>query len=196
MRFSLLLVFVILLGDSELKSSIDTGVIETNTTVTAEESLSIDGHVLPPMPDKTLRDSTLLGIDSNDNGVRDDVEIWIYTTYKDKPPFIKTIAMEKAKAYQIVTQEPEKAIENEKFMSAVGECEFYLETQYIYVKNKQYPIDILGNALKSIQLNTEERIRAYLSYDGNLNGTSYHAPNSKVMKAKCTFDVDAALENE
>jgi len=156
----------------------------------------IDGHTLPPMPDESINNSTLLGIDTNNNGVRDDVEIWIYTTYEDKPPFIKTIAMEKAKAYQIVIQEPEKAIENEKFMSAFVECETYLYSQYRYVKNKQYPIDIFGNDLKSIQLNTEERIRAYLTYDGNLNGTSYRTLNLNELKAKCTFNVDAALESE
>jgi len=159
-------------------------------------TIIIDGHTLPPMPDETLNNSTLLGIDTNDNGVRDDVEIWIYTTYEDKPAFIKTIAMEKAKAYQIVIQEPEKAIANERFMSAFVECETYMESQYEYVKHKQYPIDPLGNGLKSVELNTEERIRAYLTYDGNLNGTSYHALSLKKRKAKCTFDVDAVLENE
>ena len=37
----------------------------------------VNGHRLPPEPDKTLNDSTLLGIDANDNGVGDDVERWI-----------------------------------------------------------------------------------------------------------------------
>lgn len=36
---------------------------------------------LPPMPDKKLNDSTLLWIDSNANGVRDDLEILIVETY-------------------------------------------------------------------------------------------------------------------
>jgi hypothetical protein len=38
---------------------------------------------LPPVPDQTLNDSTVAGIDANDNGIRDDVEIAIYNAHKD-----------------------------------------------------------------------------------------------------------------
>ncbi len=43
-----------------------------------------NGYVLPPMPDSTENNETIGGIDSNDNGVRDDVEIWIYTEHENK----------------------------------------------------------------------------------------------------------------
>jgi len=66
-----------------------------------KESLKIywevDGHRLPPEPDPKVNNATLLGIDSNSNGVRDDVERWIYEQYKEykavraskKPIYIK-----------------------------------------------------------------------------------------------------------
>jgi hypothetical protein len=41
----------------------------------------IQGYQLPPCPNQEENDKTLLGIDINDNGVRDDVEIWIYHHY-------------------------------------------------------------------------------------------------------------------
>jgi len=41
------------------------------------EVVVINGYTLPPEPDPVVNDSTILGIDSNDNGVRDDVEIWL-----------------------------------------------------------------------------------------------------------------------
>jgi hypothetical protein len=44
-------------------------------------SLLADTDKLPPKPDAKINDSTLLGIDSNNNNVRDDVERWIYETY-------------------------------------------------------------------------------------------------------------------
>ena len=47
---------------------------------------TVNGHVLPAEPDETLNNSTLLGIDSNSNGVRDDVERWIYETYDEYIP--------------------------------------------------------------------------------------------------------------
>ena len=55
-------------------------------TINLQLYWEVVGHKLPPQPDKTLNDSTLLGIDVNDNGVRDDVERWIYTTYNTYIP--------------------------------------------------------------------------------------------------------------
>ena len=46
----------------------------------------VHGHRLPPEPDPAINNSTLLGIDVNNNGVRDDVERWIYTRYDTHLP--------------------------------------------------------------------------------------------------------------
>ena len=67
--------------------------------------------MLPPEPDKTLNDSTLLGIDVNNNGVRDDVERWIYEEYKDKHPIHIDIAMQAARGYKLILETPERAKE-------------------------------------------------------------------------------------
>ncbi|MBL0721754.1 MAG: hypothetical protein JJV88_04160, partial [Sulfurovum sp.] len=75
----------------------------------ADKEEVIHGHTLPPEPDKALNDSTLLGIDSNNNGVRDDVERWIYHTYQDKHPIHVDIAMQAGRSYKLVLQTPEKA---------------------------------------------------------------------------------------
>lgn len=40
----------------------------------------IDGEVDPPIPDRSENDKTILGIDNNKNGIRDDVDIWINQT--------------------------------------------------------------------------------------------------------------------
>ncbi len=50
----------------------------------------INGHKLPPELDETLNNSTLLGIDSNNNGVRDDVERYVIKRYAQDPEFPKT----------------------------------------------------------------------------------------------------------
>jgi len=68
-------------------------------------------YELPPEPDPTQNNSTLLGIDSNNNGVRDDVERWIYKTYKDKHPIHIDIAMQAGRAYKLVLETPERARE-------------------------------------------------------------------------------------
>jgi hypothetical protein len=56
------------------------------------------GYTLPAMPDETLNSATLVGIDANTNGVRDDVEIFIYTNYSK--PEEQKVQMQMAKNIQ------------------------------------------------------------------------------------------------
>jgi len=42
----------------------------------------INGYTLPPEPDPKINNATLLGVDSNNNGVRDDVERWIVKNFE------------------------------------------------------------------------------------------------------------------
>lgn len=57
-----------------------------------------DGDVEPAMPDQSENDSTVYGIDSNKNGTRDDVEIWINRTYPD--PNVRMAMKQKHKIFQ------------------------------------------------------------------------------------------------
>lgn len=50
-------------------------------TSNSNSATVINGIAVPPEPDPTINNSTLLGIDSNGNGVRDDVERQIATLY-------------------------------------------------------------------------------------------------------------------
>ncbi len=63
----------------------------------------VNGHTLPPMPDEKINNSTLLGIDINNNGVRDDVERWIYKEFDEYIPcklIPKTIISPNGKKYE------------------------------------------------------------------------------------------------
>ena len=53
-------------------------------TPQSSEPIVINGHTLPPEPDPNINNSTLLGIDSNNNGVRDDVERKIYLEHDEE----------------------------------------------------------------------------------------------------------------
>lgn len=57
-----------------------------------------EGYILAPMPDSTENSKTIAGIDSNNNGVRDDVEIWIHTEYQDKDT--RQVMMQHARSEQ------------------------------------------------------------------------------------------------
>jgi len=45
----------------------------------------VDGSNLPPKPDPALVDATVEGVDANDNGIRDDLELAIFAKYPNSP---------------------------------------------------------------------------------------------------------------
>ena len=176
-------------GDDSKNNTIN----PTEDTNITQPSLVIDGYTLPPMPDKTLNDSTLLGIDSNNNGVRDDVEIWIYTTY-DKP-IERAVFMQSARAYQIVIQEPQKALENLLIMQAATACTAYWslrakrEGEGVWLeKFRNYSKEI-----SPIQFNTKERFLAYEKYNHTLSGGVYSLVDTDKMKSMCDFNASALI---
>ncbi|MGB5965504.1 MAG: Ig-like domain-containing protein, partial [Sulfurimonadaceae bacterium] len=148
----------------------------------------INGHQLPPEPDQAVNDSTLLGIDANNNGVRDDVERWIYKTYEH--PIERGIFMQSARAYQKVIVDPSKAHETTKYIDDSYSCTIYmlntnpsLHTKYDYV----YPT----TELKKIQFNTMQRHIAYKRYNAQFNGEVLSAPPAS--KEACLFDENGRL---
>ncbi len=166
------------------------GTVESNE-VDLDITWVVNGHTLPPEPDKTLNDSTLIGIDVNGNGVRDDVERWIYETYKDKHPIHIDIAMQAARAYKLVFEHPERAKEIHDEVSAASFCESYYK---IYAKYFNEPIlvkkDITNEFFRStIIFNTKERKDQYLKYDLLLSGDSYTTPKIGEGKNLCDFNL-------
>ena len=190
----------------------------------------IHGYRLPPMPDEKLNNATLLGIDSNNNGVRDDVERWIYETYDTYIPcvrkdvyeditltsgeikriefiekvcedkavpyhqIVREIAMQGARAAQIIIVEPQKARETTKFMDAAVFCNIYFQVR-AKDYNESIPIPkgigIIGKEFDAVQFNTVQRARAYGEYNFALSGGVYGAPDD--FRKECDFDVDALL---
>jgi len=60
----------------------------------------VRGKNLPPEPDKTLNDSTIAGIDANNNNIRDDVELEIFKRYPDSAK-IRAAMLQYAQALQL-----------------------------------------------------------------------------------------------
>ena len=150
----------------------------------------VNGHTLPPEPDKTLNDSTLLGIDVNDNGVRDDVERWIYEEYKDKHPIHMDIGMQAGRAYRLVLETPERAKEIHDEVNKPIYCQMYYEFNAKYFNEKiLIKENVLDEYFRSkIYFNTKERMDAYDQYDTLLSGDSYTLPKFKERKAMCDFN--------
>ena len=148
----------------------------------------VNGHTLPPEPNKTLNDSTLLGIDVNDNGVRDDVERWIYEEYKDKHPIHIDIAMQAGRAYKKVLETPERAKEIRKEVNGALFCGWYYENDAEEFGDPVLVHERIDTSVKSKYFNTKARNDVYWQYDTLLSGGSYALPKPWERKALCDFN--------
>jgi len=138
----------------------------------------INGFKLPPKPDQKKNDSTLLGIDFNHNGIRDDVERWIIKHYAQDPKYPKTktaIALQYAWASQKKLENP--TIESREYERNALACESYwanqktkglsgLEYVQFRVKNKIFGAPDLEDKI----FNTKERILRSFEYNNALSG--------------------------
>ena len=140
------------------------------------------GLALPPDPGKAGKE-TLLGIDTDGDGVRDDIQRYIYFTYPDDKKLRLGLTYY-AKEFQGVLKDAndrEAAYDHAIKMTRHGECLWYLKGEG--------SIDIL-NALRAEILNTRERSIAYITHSDNLGGRIISLAPRKEWKDSCSFDVD------
>ena len=168
-----------------------------NSQTTAEISVTvykeINGYKLPPEPDETLNNATILGVDSNDNGVRDDVEIFIVKKYKDKHKIVTEIGFQLTRAYQQILDNPLDTEANYNALHNAMDCNFYFE-EYAEEFGDLILIDhYIGKDFKDIQLNRKSRVKAYWEYDSKLSGGVYELTKANKTKEKCNFDVASLL---
>jgi len=150
----------------------------------------VNGYVLPPEPNRQVNNSTLLGVDVNDNGVRDDVEIYIVKKYKDHHKIVTEIGFQQARAFQKILDNPLDK-ELHKGVQDSQECNSYFE-EGSEAFDDPILIDHLIN-FKNMQINTKSRVRAYLEHNRQLSGGVYRLTPLSESKEKCAFDVDALL---
>jgi hypothetical protein len=60
----------------------------------------VDGTHLPPPPDASQKDATVAGVDSNQNGIRDDVELAIFAKYPNDTK-LRAVALQYALTEQM-----------------------------------------------------------------------------------------------
>lgn len=138
---------------------------------------------LPPDPGEEGK-TTLLGIDSDTDGVRDDIQRWIYLSYPDEEAVrlaLTQIAME----YQGLLEQADDesaALEHANRMSRHGECLHYLKGRIS---------GDLMSELKARILNTKDRSLAYIKYNRKLGGHIFSGKPLKEWRNSCFFDIDA-----
>ena len=157
-------------------------IMTTPSNITIE---MIDGKLLTQQ--KKLDDSSLLGIDLNNNEIRDDVEIKILSHYKI--PVHRAIMFQVARTEQRMLSNPymiKQAKILEKTSSEILGCIGYL-TEY-----KKIPkINNIYKTLNKWQYNNKKRVQKYRDYDRALSGGVYSIPKS--WSQYCQFDIEKVL---
>jgi hypothetical protein len=87
-----------------------------NASSTAKTEM-VNGITIPTAPDPNINAATLEGVDSNNNGVRDDVERKIATALKDPANFEKMAAYAKAEEKLITAPTPATRADALKMLS-------------------------------------------------------------------------------
>jgi hypothetical protein len=164
----------------------------------ANETEIIGGHVLPPEPDPAVNNSTLLGVDVNDNGVRDDVERYIYHRFSQEefPRTKIAIAMQYGRALQKILVDPEHAYENETYrhMEKARNCKWYFyrtrtkgkDFSEFLIFRKQNPV--FDEEYKDRVFNTKQRIEAYFAYNASLSGHAFSSQRPTINNCETSID--------
>lgn len=141
---------------------------------------------LPPDPGEEGR-RTLLGVDSDDDGVRDDIQRYIHSAYIDDET-VQMALTEVAKQYQALlaqADDPDAAFNHATRNARHGECLDFLKGEEA--------ADILAG-LKAEILNTRERSLAYIAYNENLAGEMILGRPLTEWADSCAFSVETTGE--
>ena len=197
-------------GKVTVQASID-GV--NSNTIALNITWVVNGHVLPPEPDPVLNNATLLGIDVNNNGVRDDVERYIYERFGKDPEYPKTkiaLAMQDAWATQKILETP--TIESKKYLDDAIDCQFYwfdkknkvindeiielastdfdqayeLDKQVIIWERKNKVFNDIK--LKDMKLNTKERILRKFKFNEACSGHIFRGRKESIENCQTNID--------
>jgi hypothetical protein len=180
------------LKEGSVSLSVSTDKVQSNTLHVSIYK-EIHGHRLPPEPDPKINNSTLLGIDVNGNGVRDDVERWIYEEYEDKHPIHVDIAMQAGRVSSKILEhnfiDTVTAREIHKEESAVVACESYYKYYAKYFSELILVQDQISvGYFEILYFNTKERRIVYEDYSKLLSGDSYSLPKIEDLKSLCDFN--------
>jgi len=160
-------------------------------------SLIINGYTLPPEPDPKVNNSTLLGVDSNNNGVRDDVERLIIIEEAKNTNFPKThtaISMQYAKAWQKMIENP--TIESREYLEKASACQEYFTNKHTENLSfneyrswiKTHP-SILSTKLENTIFNTKERIKQRFNFNEACSGHIFNLRPATIDACETNIDM-------
>ncbi|MHB8710077.1 MAG: hypothetical protein ACYC6X_00820 [Minisyncoccota bacterium] len=137
---------------------------------------------LPPDPGPAGK-ATLAGIDSNGNGVRDDVERYIAINHQDSAK-VRAALMQFAVVAQlelIDSADKQKSIQHANDEGKAMDC---IE----YITGSVSKLESLTKELQPVILNTDARNQAYFAYNDQLGGQYFPSTPDSQIPSTCAFD--------
>ncbi len=142
-----------------------------------------EGITLPPDPGKEGKE-TLLGIDSDSDGIRDDIQRYIYFTYP-KDEKVRLALSQTARVFQellLSPKDPEVAHKNVKKLYCSMDCLYYIKGGVRNAMN-------IHSALEAEILNTKERSLKYIEFSNSLAGKTTKMTPIDDRKNCCLFEL-------
>jgi hypothetical protein len=139
--------------------------LDTDPDCQSEPPPEPPGNGLPPDPGEAGM-LTLEGIDSDQDGIRDDIQRYIALTYPDSQKTRAALRQFTLAFHTAILESPDKesALNNVEDMHRAQECLWYIHSRDS-IKMK--------NFLKAEYLNTMQRSIAYLNYNTKLSGSVF-----------------------
>lgn len=145
----------------------------------------IDSSLEVPMPDPKKNNATIAGIDSDNDGIRDDVQRWINEEFKDQPKVkmaVRQLAVGRQNDLLSVENRQKSILAGRKMLSDLA-C-----LTVIAGLDERSRID---RELKDKLLNTKDRIYAEIKANANFSGQLWMLPNDiNEERAMCNFDLN------
>jgi len=160
-------------------------------------ALSVEGvrtieESLPPEPDPTVNASTLLGVDSNSNGVRDDLERMMALDFPNDPG--KREAAYSLFRVMSLVYDPSTYDAHTDRINYARACLRYTDypeggfTTLEQIEELE-ALHAYGRELHKRYYDTFDRARAYLTYNNSLAATIIDVPHA--TPETCDFDLEA-----
>lgn len=137
--------------------------------IDGKEIKFVDGDdLVPPMPDSELNDKTLAGVDSDGDGVRDDVEIWINMEGEKKG--IRLALKEAARNLNLAIVNYRDRDQTYKYVLKKNLATGCLAD--LFGINYRMSFDLVEDLYEEI-VNSDERSKAYLKMNEGLSGRAF-----------------------
>jgi hypothetical protein len=152
--------------------------------------LEFNGKLEPPAPDPIENDKTLLGIDSNDDGIRDDVERWINRKAK-KNEYLRFLLRSSVK-YEFKKQKQNNVSAEELYswistsLNLLSSCRELIIYQMKEVKKENYYI--ASRTLDALIYNTKSRILHNSEISKKISGKAFVSPKESEAKKNCNLE--------